>query len=262
LKNTEKIKRYRLLSRISEKTEIPLIILGFAWLLLLVIELIWGLTDFLQATTTVIWVIFIVDYLIKLALAPGKWQYIKTNILTLVSLFIPAFRVFRIFYGIRILKSLGFVRSVRVVRVIGSINRGMRVLGKTLERRAFGYVLILTLMVCFVGAAAMYAFEREVGAFQNYGHALWWTAMLMTTIASEYWPKTPEGKVLCFLLSIYGLGVIGYFTALLASFFIGQDALNKKAEIAGSGQVTSLMNEIKLLREELKELKDKPGDSA
>lgn len=256
MKDKEKIKRYRFLIKLSGITEIPLVILGFAWLVLLVVELIWQLTPFLQLLATIIWVIFIVDFLMKLILAPKKWLYFKRNILTLISLFIPAFRIFRIFAGLRLLRSIGFIRSIRIVKVVGSINRGMRVLGKTLKRRAFGYVLVLTLMICFVGAAGMYAFEIQSGAFETYGDALWWTAMLITSIASEYWPKTPEGKVLCFLLSIYSLGILGYLTAMLASFFIGQDAINQKGEIAGSSQVKEMLNELQLLRAELKKYKD------
>jgi voltage-gated potassium channel len=250
--NRAKIKRFRLLVKINNITEIPLIILGFGWLLLLVVELIWQLSPRLRLVVNIIWIIFIVDFLIKLVITPDRWVFLKKNVLTIISLFIPAFRIFRIFSSIRLLRSLGFVRSIRVVRVVGSVNRGMRVLGKTLERRAFGYVFILTLLICFVGSAAMFAFERETGAFSSYGEALWWTAMLLTTIGSDYWPVTPEGRAICFMLSVYSLAVLGYFTATLASFFIGQDATSKEGEVASSKQVESMRNEIKLLTDELR----------
>lgn len=51
----------------------------------------------------------------------------------------------------------------------------------------------------------MYAFEREVAAengLDTNGEALWWTAMLLASIGSEYWPQTPEGLMLCLLLSL------------------------------------------------------------
>jgi voltage-gated potassium channel len=251
VKNKKKIKRYRLLVSVSEATEIPLIILGFVWLILLVMDLIWMLTPFMQSIITVIWIIFIIDFLLKIFLSPNKWLFLKKNILTIISLFIPALRLFRILASLRLLRSLGFIRSIRVIRVIGSVNRGIRALGRTLERRAFGYVLTLTLMICFVGAAAMFAFERETGAFVNYWDALWWTAMLLTTIASENWPQTPEGKTVTLLLSLYSLGVLGYLTAMLASFFIGQDAPNKKKELMDSEQLKTLNQELKLLKEML-----------
>ena len=55
------------------------------------------------------------------------------------------------------------------------------------------------------------------GGFTSYGDALWWTAMLTTSIGSEFWPKSPEGRILCFLLSVYGFAVFGYITAAFAS---------------------------------------------
>jgi voltage-gated potassium channel len=252
VKNRKKLKRYRLLVKVNRLTEIPLIILGFAWLVLLVVELIWQITPVLVKIANTIWVIFIVDFLIKFTITPSRWKFLKKNTLTIISLFIPAFRIFRIFASLRLLRSLGFIRSIRVIRVVGSVNRGMRVLGKTLEQRAFGYVFILTLLIAFVGAAAMFAFEDR-GTYDSYLDALYWTAMILTTLGSDYWPQSPEGKTIGFLLSVYSLGVLGYFTAVLSSFFIGQDAHNKKGEVAGSRQVEELAKEIRLLREQMDE---------
>lgn len=126
-----------------------------------------------------------------------------------------------------------------------------------MERRGFGYVLILTLIVTLVGAAGMYAFEGTTldgSGFKDYGTAVWWTAMLMTTMGSEYWPKSPEGRVLCFILALYAFAVFGYVTATLATFFIGRDADNDKAEIAGAKSLESLRTEISALRSELQAL--------
>ena len=53
----------------------------------------------------------------------------------------------------------------------------------------FGYVMGFTLIVIFTGAAAMFTFESEVGetdGFSSYGDAMWWTAMMLTTIGSDY----------------------------------------------------------------------------
>ncbi len=85
----------------------------------------------------------------------------------------------------------------------------------------------LAVLVALLGAGGMLAFEpaSEVeGGFASYGEALWWTAMLLTTMGSEFWPRTAEGRVLCFLLSLYGFAVFGYITAAFASFFVGRDA--------------------------------------
>lgn len=47
--------------------------------------------------------------------------------------------------------------------------------------------------------------------------------MVMTTMGSEYWPKAPAGRVLCWLLAVYAFAIFGYITATIASNFVGRD---------------------------------------
>ncbi len=63
----------------------------------------------------------------------------------------------------------------------------------------------------------------------------------MTTMGSDYSPKTPEGRVLCFFLALYAFAVFGYVTATLATFFIGRDADDDEAELAGAKSVVMPM---------------------
>ncbi|MBD0255909.1 MAG: ion transporter [Cytophagales bacterium] len=241
--------RYALLHRLENVLEIPMVILGLVWLVLLVIELTSRLSPVLEVVSNVIWVIFVLDFGVKFTLAPRKVPFLKKNVLTMISLVLPALRILRI---TRVLRLLRAVRSVRLVKVIGSLNRGMRSLGMTMQRRGFGYVLALTVVVLFTGAAAMYAFEKDhPEGLHTYGAALWWTAMVLITIGSQYWPQTPEGQIFCFLLALYGFTVFGYFTATLATFFIGRDAENPAAEVAGAKQLEALQQEIRLLRQEI-----------
>lgn len=250
--------RENLLDRIQAWLEIPMLLLSTAWLVLLVIEMVRGLGSLLQAVVYAIWVIFIIDFLMSLALAPRKLQFVRSNWLSAIALVIPAFRLFRVVTLVRfagVAKTAGVLRGVRVLRVITSINRGMASLGSAMQRRGFGYVVLLTVMVTFAGAAAMYRFENENPAgpvFDSYGTALWWTAMIMTTMGSDYWPQTAEGRALCLFLAVYSFTVFGYVTATLASYFIGRDAENEEAEIAGVRSITALREEIAALRDELR----------
>ena len=233
-----------------------MLVLGFAWLALLVQELINGLNSFWQGVGTVIWIVFILDFLLQFTLAPEKIPFLKQNWLTVISLFIPALRAFRI---VRVFRILRFTRGVRLVRVVSSVNRGMRALGASMSRRGFGYVLLLTLLMTVAGAAGIYAFERdEPGtALNSFGEALWWTAMLMTTLGSEYWPKSPEGRALCFLLSLYAFAVFGYVTATLATYFVGRDAEDEAGEVAGAQEIRDLTAEVRALRDEVRRLAER-----
>ncbi len=244
--------RREILSRLEDWLEMPMLVLGFVWLALLVWELIWELNPILEAVSLVIWIIFILNFVVEFTLAPHKLDYLKRNWLTAVSLVLPALRVFRL---ARVLRLLRGARGLRLVKVVGSLNRGMRALGASMSRRGFGYIIILTAIVTLAGAAGMYAFENnnaEGGGLNTYGEALWWTAMIMTTMGSAYWPQTAEGRVLCLILAMYAFAVFGYVTATLATFFIGRDAEHDEAEIAGAKSIEALRAEIRMLREELK----------
>jgi len=248
-----KEERRSLVDQLEDWLETPMLILGFVWLALLVYEFIWNLSPALELLGTVIWIIFILDFALKFLLAPDKTDYLKANWLTALSLLVPALRVFRIFRIFRVLRAARAARGIRLFRVLTSLNRGMKALGASFGRRGFGYVVALSVIVIFAGAAGMLAFENEVeGGIKTYGDALWWTAMMITTIGSDYFPKTTEGRVLCFILALYGFAVFGYVTATLATFFVGRDAENAESEIVGTEDINALCGEIALLREEIK----------
>lgn len=252
-RETLRAERRGVLAQLEGWMETPMLVLGLVWLALMLWEYVRGIGPLLEAVAGVIWIIFILDFALKFALAPDKTDYLKSNWLTLVALVVPALRVFRIFRVVRVLRAARAARGLRLVRVVTSLNRGMRALGASMGRRGFGYVVALTALVTLAGAAGMYAFENGVeGGLTTYGEALWWTAMIMTTMGSTYWPQTPEGRVLCLLLALYSFAVFGYVTATLATFFVGRDAENAQAEVAGAAQVESLRAEVAALREELR----------
>lgn len=251
-----------ILQQLEDWLEIPMLLLGFVWLALFIVELIWGLSPFLEAVSISIWITFILDFALKFAIAPHKGTYLRQSWLTAVSLLLPALRVFRVVYVVRVLRSVRAARGLQLLRVMTRTNRGMRALAASVRRRGFGYVVGLTLIVVLVGAAGMYAFENEVpGGLESYSSALWWTAMTVTTMGSDYFPQTPEGRILCFLLALYAFAVFGYVTATIATFFVGRDADNEQAEIAGSKSIEMLYLEIKALREEIRSLSNQHSNN-
>lgn len=239
--------RYQLLKRLENFFELPMVVLGFVWLALLILELVYQTSPVLETFGLLIWIIFILDFLLKFLIAPDKSGYVKRNILTVISLAVPAFRVLRV---ARILRVLRFSRGLRLVKVVGSLNRGMRALSSTMKKRAFGYVIILSLIILFGGAAGMYAFEKDVeGGFRDYGTALWWTSMILTTMGSDYWPRSLEGRLLCIILALYAFAVFGYVTATIATYFIGRDAEDTRSRSAEYDQIEALRKEVSQLRD-------------
>jgi voltage-gated potassium channel len=232
---TVRRERWAILKSIIRLTEQPMLILSLVWLALVVLDLMQGLNRPLQIASLAIWILFILDFLLQFIVAPHKWAYLRRNWLTGISIVLPAFKVFSVFRAFRALRVIRAGGMVRGLGLLTSIRRSLQSLGRTLGRRGFGYVFALTMLCVFLGAAGMYHFENPSAlvaagygnatnmGLHSYAEALWWTAMLITTMGSDYWPKTPEGRMLCLGIAVFAFTVFGYLTATLASHFIRTD---------------------------------------
>ncbi len=243
--------RWKTLRQLDEWLDTPMMLLSALWVVIVLIELTTGGNPLLTTIGTIIWIVFVAEFGLRFTLAPRKLPFLKHNWLTAIALLAPALRLFAVF---RFLRAASALRGFRLVKIVGTANRSMNALRRTLERRKVGYVAGRTMLVVGLGAAGMLNFEpaKDVpGGFTSYGDALWWTAMLLTSIGSQYWPVTTEGRLLTVLLSLYGFATFGYITATIASYFVGRDAERKDAPVAGSSQVEQLIREVQALRAEL-----------
>jgi voltage-gated potassium channel len=255
--------RGRLLHTISGMTDKLMVGLALIWVGLMIADLLGKLSPALQILNNIIWLIFGLDFAVKFVVAPHKAVFLRSQWITILSLILPAFRL------LRIVQAIGALRALSVLRILTSVNRNMSSLGRAMEKRGLGYVVIVTLIVLFGGAAGMYSFENpgqlrqegfgavaaSGGGLHSYSDSVWWTAMLMTTIGSQYWPVTLAGRSLCFLLSLYSLGVFGYITAALASFFVGRTAEERrKSEPAEMVALKGLQTQIADLQRDIAQL--------
>lgn len=242
-------RRWRMLTTLDRWLEPVMIVLGLVWLALLVVEFAWGLSRWLELLGNVIWGIFVFEFVLRFVIAPAKVLFLRRNWITLLALGLPALRVLRIARALRLLR---FTRGLKLVRLLTSMNRGLRSLGRAMQRRGAGYVGLLTLAVTLAGAAGMLVFEGRGphAPFSGYGEALWWTGMLITTLGSDYWPHTTEGRLLTLILSIYAVGAFGYVAASLASFFIDRQEPSPKRT---DEQFDALRQELAALRRQMEQ---------
>ncbi len=241
-----------MLAQFEKRLEKPMAVLGLFWLALFIIEVTRGLSPLLSVISGIIWAIFVIDFVIRLLIAPHRWAYLRRNWLVEISLFVPALRAVRLLAFVRVLRFARAARGARLIRAVASLNRGMTALGSTMHRRGISYVVLLTIAVVLVGAAGMYALEPHdpngVAGFASYGDAVWWTSMIVTTLGSAYWPRTLEGRTLALVLALFSIGVFGYITATLASFFVDRDAASPSSDVASAQELKAIRAEIEKLR--------------
>jgi voltage-gated potassium channel len=245
----ERRRRHLLLKKYEEVAEWPMLALAVLWIALIILDLVQGLSAQLANVAAGIWVVFIFDFVFRFWLSPRKLSFLIRNWLLIIALVVPALRIFRIAQVVRVMQATRAAQGVQLVQVVTSANRGLNALGRSLGRKGAGYVSFATVTVIFLGAAGMLVFERP--GIGSYPEALWWTAMLLTTLGSDYWPQTNEGRLLTVLLSTYALGIFGYVAGLLASFFVESDAAAEDSEVANDQTLRTLREEIRELNERL-----------
>lgn len=96
----EEVKRERsqILQQLEEWPESPGLMLGFIWLILPVVKMIWGINPLFNALVYAIWAVFILHLFLRFFLAPEKTDSLKDNRLAALSLWIPAPRIGRIMH--------------------------------------------------------------------------------------------------------------------------------------------------------------------
>jgi len=190
-----------------------------------------------------IWAIFLIEFAVRLIVAPAKGEFLRSNWLGVLSLALPFLRPVRAFRAARALRSLS------LVRFLGGINRGIRVVRAVTRGRQFAWVGALTVMVMLAGAVGVRFFDRGVeGApIQSFGSALWWSAAMVTTINNELYAVSTEARVLAILMRIFAVSVFGYITASIASYFIG----TARDGTSDGNETEALRSEIAALRREI-----------
>lgn len=204
--------------RFVDRTENWMLALAVAFL----VVLMWPLIDrdmspelenALHWADVVIWLVFVVEYVIRLTLVPQRWRFVRTHIPDLIVVLVPPLR------GIRVLVAL------RLLRLLGLVSVASRLSRQSLQVRTGTYTALLALGVLFAGALTVLEVEREDpdANIVSYGDALWWALTTMTTVGyGDRFPVTAEGRFMAAALMLSGIAVLGVLTASIAAWFVGQ----------------------------------------
>ena len=96
---------------------------------------------------------------------------------------------------------------------------GVRLAQRHFAKKKFHYVLLIACGTVVLGAVAVYALEADENKnIRHFGDALWRAITTVTTVGyGDITPITPEGRLVAVVLMLTGIGVIGVFTATVAS---------------------------------------------
>jgi voltage-gated potassium channel len=197
--------------------------------------------------------IFMTDFFGRLWKAHPKMSYLKwqgvTDLLGSIPA-IPALRLFRLF------------RLARVGRVL-RVGGPKRVIHEFTSRRAESALYItvlLALLVVMFGSLAVYAFESRApdANIKSGGDATWWSLVTITTVGyGDRYPTTPGGRLVGVITMMFGIGLFGVLTSVMASKFLAPPEQKESEMPATRGDVDHLLQELKALHERLDQIDQK-----
>lgn len=215
--------------RFSDAVDGPLLVLAIVWLPVLIIPLVAhpsaAVADGLNAIDYMVWAVFVVEYLVKLYLAPSRRRFVRTHLLDLVVIVIPFLRPLRV---VRVL------RLLRLVRVATVLTRSLGRARSILTHKGLHFVLLAVILIVFAGAAAELAFEaHQPGSnIHDFGDAIWWAVVTVTTVGyGDRYPVGAAGRGVAVVLMLVGIGLVGAVTATVASYFVEQRQDDQTSEL-------------------------------
>lgn len=122
-----------------------------------------------------LWGLFVIEFVVRLVVAPSAWSYFKGNWWQLLFLAVPALRFLR---AVQALRAARLGRVTRVGRVLSSAVRSSRSAGRRLTGRLLT-LAVFTVIVILAASQVLF----ELGAYEEYGEALYRT--LLATISGE-----------------------------------------------------------------------------
>jgi voltage-gated potassium channel len=206
-----------------------------------------GGRDVLEVLLTGTWVVFGLDYLVRIALARRRGRFVLRHLPDLAVLLLP------------------MIRPLRVLRLVTVITVLHRRLHEDVRGKVLLYVAGSVTLVGFVAALAVLDAERDApnASITTFGDALWWTVTTITTVGyGDRYPVTVEGRIVAGVLMVGGIALLGVVTASIASWFVetvratGREVERDAERLAArsEAQLDAVLAELRALHARLDEL--------
>jgi voltage-gated potassium channel len=201
--------------------------------------------DAINAANIAIWLVFLVDYAIRLYLSPERWRFVRTHVVDLLVVAVP------------------FLRPLRLLRLFAILAEFTRRTQRSLAGRATVLVFTVAAVIMTVCAVVVFNVERSDPSsnIKTFPDALWWAVSTVTTVGyGDKYPSTEGGRAVAVILMLTGIALVGTMTAAIAAWFVGStQKANRKAaqedEDQAQAERSILLAEVAAVRAALDQLR-------
>lgn len=229
-------------------------LLAFLVVAMLTIEMTMNLTSkslyIINIVDDFIWLIFCVDYFIRLTMSKSKKKFILNNKIDLISI-IPFNSLFKALRVLKITRVAKLIKITKTFKATVFLIKFKDKIDRFTKTNNFNYVLYMTGVIVGIGAVVI-SFVEDM----ELGDALWWSFVTTTTVGyGDLSPVTPIGRIVAAILMLVGIGFIGMLTGTIATFFLSKEEKHNtyKDNIINDAK-TKLDNFEDLTREDLRDM--------
>ena len=196
-----------------------------------------GTAEVLNAIMVVLYLVFVIDYCTRLALATNRGHWFAHHLLDLAVVAVP------------------FLRPLRVLRLIVLFGAMQRAMGAAIRGRVVAYTGASAVLLVYVASLAILEAERSdpISPIKTFGDAVWWSMSTITSVGyGDLAPVTAAGRLIAVLLMLGGISLIGVITATVASWIVQRVTEDEVAQQAATVEhIDQLRDEIVRLRERM-----------
>lgn len=189
-----------------------------------------------------VWGIFVLEYVIELALWHDRWAYAKKNWLSVVVI-VLSFPMVPALLSLTRLARLS--RLLRLVRLVGVTVRGLTEMRAVLARQSLLYVLCITILTIVAGGTGLTLLEPTTvkGGVPD---GIWWAIVTATTVGyGDIAPQSFWGRVIAVVIMMAGVGLVSTLAASITTFFVGQEEGSELAELRErTARMEAMMQEL------------------
>ncbi|GAA2573682.1 potassium channel family protein [Microbacterium binotii] len=185
----------------------------------------------------IIWVMFIGDYLVRLAMSRPKWRWFRTHLFDLAVALLP------------------ILRPIRLLGALTRIPSFTRTAASSLRARMLVYGIAAALLLIWTAALAVLNVERHAAGsnIRSFGDAVWWAFCTVTTVGyGDFTPVTVPGRVIAVALMVGGVVLVGLIVATFSSWVMERVTRGHQEQLpAMRADVARLEQELAAAREAL-----------
>lgn len=198
-----------------------------------------------STTIGIIWIMFIVDYVVKLRLSHPRRLWFRTHKFDLILALIPA------------------LRPVRLLDAFTRLTTFTRTAGNSIRARLLIYGVGSALLLVWYVSLIVLQFERWApgATITTFGEAVWWAFCTVTTVGyGDYVPVTIPGRTAAVFLMAGGVVVVGLVVATISSWVVERASRGHDDAVPASrADMRALTAELKKAAERVEEERIPPS---